>query len=367
MTALILSTCGTSLLTNNISPEDRPLVYKHANATNLMVIPDTEREKLEDVVNRMPRILQNASIEELSRHSAELNGILRYYGGQFNAGQGDVHWLIATKTWLGEKTACILGDVLRLQGYDAQVKTVQDLRTDSLEEFRIGMSELAKICAQELKGYRERRYRVIFNLTGGFKSIQGFMQALGMLYADESVYVFESTHELLRLPKLPFSMDVLGQARQYERIFRRYRVGFSLSEEDARGVPEAFLMRIGEGITLSVWAETVWAEAEKDVLSENLLPPIDAKLRYSNRFPGTVNTTCSPEEKHQINERLAELARHLNNPVFNPNRLDFKMLRVPRDRWTHECDAWANGAAKRLFGYFDGGTYVVDALAPKLH
>jgi putative CRISPR-associated protein (TIGR02619 family) len=329
-------------------------------------IPAGEREKLEHAANRMPRILENASIEELSRHSAELNGILRYYKGQFNAGQGDIHWLIATDTWLGGKTADILCDVLERHGCRVEVKAIQDLRTSDLAEFRAGMSELVKLCAQDIKDYRKAGYRIIFNLTGGFKSIQGFMQALGMLYADESVYVFESTDELLRLPKLPFSMDALGLARQYQRIFRRSKFGLPLLEQDVADVPESLLMRVGDGIGLSVWADAIWEEASKEVLSKELLPTIDAKLRYSEKFPGRVKA-CSPEELHWINERLAELAHHLNDPCFNPKRLDFKQLKTPQGIWTHECDAWTSGAAKRLFGYFEGSVFVVDSLAGGFH
>jgi hypothetical protein len=55
-------------------------------------------------------------------------------------------------------------------------------------------------CQDTLPGYRESGYHIVFNLTGGFKSIQGWMQTLGMFYADEIVYIFETGKELLPGP-----------------------------------------------------------------------------------------------------------------------------------------------------------------------
>jgi len=42
-------------------------------------------------------------------------------------------------------------------------------------------------------------------------------------------------------------------------------------------------------------------------------------------------------------------------------------LKVRHGPWTHACDAWSKAGAKRLFGYFEGGDFVVDALAGGLH
>lgn len=74
------------------------------------------------------------------------------------------------------------------------------------------------------------------------------------------------------------------------------------------------------------------------------------------------------EERRQVNEGLGDLARHLNEPRYNPDRLDFKALKVPHGPWTYQCDAWSKGGAKRLFGYFEeGNVFVVDALDEGLH
>jgi putative CRISPR-associated protein (TIGR02619 family) len=363
---LILSTCGTSLLTNLV-PTQRDLIYRHANIRNPDEIPDNERKILQTLVTTtLPERLRRSSLEEQARLSAEINGIFRYYDGClcFDTGP-DIHWLVTTDTWLGEATGRAVGDVLEKQGHQVEVKRIPDLRTNSLEGFRLGMSELVRMCAQEIKGMRDGHYRIIFNLTGGFKSVQGFMQALGMLYADESIYVFEGTSELLRLPRLPISMDALNLAKIHERIFRRYAAGLPISNEDVENIPDPLLMFIDGEVTLSLWGEAVWKEVGSEILCKGLLPPIDAKLRYGDGFEKTLQN-CSSHEFRQINERLGDLARYLNNGN-NPKRLDFKKLKAPKGRCTHECDAWAQSGAKRLFGYYDNGVFVVVELAAGLH
>jgi len=65
-----------------------------------------------------------------------------------------------------------------------------------------------KFIEDNLIGYKRNGYRVIFNLTGGFKSVQGFLQSIASLYADEAVYVFETASELLRAPRMPLRLDM---------------------------------------------------------------------------------------------------------------------------------------------------------------
>lgn len=364
MPTLIVSTCGTSLLTN-LADERRDLVIRHANAGAADQVPMPDRTALEGLIQQMHQKLAAADNAAHERLSAELNGVLRYYGGKLD-GRRDTHWLIATDTWLGNATAEAIGQVLAMAGHTVEVKRIPDLRTNSLTEFRSAMAELARLCAQEVRAMREGGWRVVFNLTGGFKSVQGFMQALGMLYADESVYVFERTSELLRLPRLPIALDAATLVRAHQGLFRRLAARLPVTAAEARNVPDTLLMEEDGQVTLSVWGDVVWAEAGDALLAERLWDSVDDRLRYGDNLAKMVQA-CSAEERRMVNQRLGELARHLHDKQFNPPRLDFKKLKVPRGSWTHECDAWAKGGAKRLFGYFDGAVFVVDALAEGLH
>jgi len=363
---LILYTCWTSLLTN-LAGEQRGLITKYANARTRDEIAEADRKLLETLMDQAKRKLKDAQPKELARHSAEDNGLLRLADWQLARTQ-DLHGLITSDTWLGQATAEAIAGVLKTAGQTVEVKRITDLRTDSLAGFRCAMSDLARLCAQEVRGLRDGGRRVVFNLTGGFKSVQGFMQALGMVYADESVYVFERTDQLLRLPRLPVTLDAGAILRRYERVFRRIAVGLPVSKVETDGVPESLLLEIDGQVSLDVWGDVVWAEAQAGLYRERLLEPISEKLRFSPHFVRSVNQICQNAERLcLINQRLDQLARHLEEPSFNPRSLDFKKLRIPRAQSTHECDAWSDQDAKRLFGHFDGNVFIVDDLDQGLH
>ncbi|ESQ16935.1 MAG: putative CRISPR-associated protein [Thiohalocapsa sp. PB-PSB1] len=364
MPTLILSTCGTSLLTN-LAGDQRGLVIRYANVADSADVPYNDRNWLSELGAHAREQLRTADVQQRERLSAELNGLLRLYDGQLQRSR-DNHWLVATDTWLGSMTAELLAEVLETAGHVVEVKRITDLRTNDLGEFRAAMAELARLCAQDLRGMAAGGWRIVFNLTGGFKSVQGFMQALGMLYADESVYVFERTSQLLRLPKLPISLDADALVREHELVFRRLAFGLPVSVDAATDLPETLIMEDDGFVTLSVWGDVVWNQAGPEFLAEQLWSPPDAKVRYGDRFAGSVDR-CSRDELRMVNERIGDLARCLNDTQYNPARLDFKLLRGHHAHYTHECDAWAKGAAKRLFGHFGEGVFVVDRLGDALH
>jgi len=364
MQTIILSTCGTSLLTN-IAGNDRSLITRYANVREFKDIPENDRALLTSLINEMRQRLLDSTPEQTAELSAELNGLLRYYQNRLDSSR-DTHWLIATETCLGRATADAIAKVLERFRHQVQVRTIQDLRTNSLEEFRSAMTELARLCTEEVQGYRNSGWKVIFNLTGGFKSVQGFMQALGMLYADESVYVFERTDELLRLPRLPIRLDADRLVEEHQLILRRLTAKLPVSSTQAKDVPDTLIMEIDNQVALSAWGEVIWAEAGRKLLEKRLWEPVDNKLRFGPSFEKSVDN-YSGARKKIINERLAQLARHLDEPGYNPASLDFKKLQGKHEPWTHECDAWSDQDAKRIFGHFENAIFVVDALDKGLH
>lgn len=365
---LIVSTCGTSLLTNNASAELRKLLTDFANYPKAENLPAESRQCIQDHLDRRnTEFAQEADLRRLADLSAELNGVIRFYDGHLGRSR-DQHVLLVTDTWLGESTARIVAAVLERYGHLTEVKRVADLRTDDPDGFRWAMSDLVAWCAETLKGYRAAGYRVVFNLTGGFKSVQGFMQALGMVYADESVYVFERTEHLLRLPRLPVQLDSEAILRSHLAVFRRIAAGLVVREDEVAAVPESLLNVLDGQVTFSPWGELVWQEAYRPVYSAGLLHSISPKVRYSNAFQGSVENLTA-DRMRQINERIDQLARCLEaGESYNPPSLDFKPLQGgPFKGSTHECDAWADQDAKRLFGHYQDGCYVLDRLDKGLH
>ena len=105
----ILSPCGTSLLNNQASDTERRLVGKCANIKQFEQIPHEDRQKLQSLANRVKEKLMNADIALASSMSAELNSIIKYYGGQLRR-QRDYHVLLCTDTWLGESAANLVAE-----------------------------------------------------------------------------------------------------------------------------------------------------------------------------------------------------------------------------------------------------------------
>ena len=80
----------------------------------------------------------------------------------------------------------------------------------------------------------------------------------------------------------------------------------------------------------------------------------DALTKYSNaksdsEIPSDIYKRIEKLSEYEINTRIADLVlRQLSNGQYNPKRLNYKSLNG-KHNCTHECDAWANHGAKRLF------------------
>jgi putative CRISPR-associated protein (TIGR02619 family) len=364
----ILSTCGTSLLTNGRADQDRKLVSQYANCRTreqALARSQADVQRLDQMIADVQGHMQHATPDSARRLSAELNGLLTLYDGQ-PIPPADQHLLLYTDTWLGKVAAQIVADWLKQQGGQAQVIRRCDLQTQDLESFQLALAELVRWCEEVLPGYRQAGYRIVFNLTGGFKSVQGFMQTLALFYADETVYIFESGSSLLRIPRLPVRMAATDEVRAHLPVFRRLSHQLPVATDELRPIPETLLMRVNGECALSPWGELVWQQARRDIYAERLYPPPSDRIRFGPRFEESVRG-LPPERRRLVNERLDDLAACLERGE-NRNRLDFKPLRGnPRPPSTHECDAWADQDARRIFGHFEGDVFVLDALDKGLH
>lgn len=365
---LMVSTVGTSVLTNGADKETFNLIRLYANAIRPEDMPAEAlhllRKRVIEVSGNLGQVVDFA---DASRASAELNAIIRFYDGQLNC-KGDFHYLLATDSWLGEAAAEVLKKWLEAKGLVVQVHRQRDLRTDNLDVFKIGLSDLVRWCAETVQGYRNSGYRVVFNLNGGFKSILGFLQTLAMFYADETIYIFEVGNELLRIPRLPVTLSVTDEIRKHIRVFRRLAMQLPVEATELGDIPETFLLRMEEETALSSWGEIVWDQAKKELYRE-IYPSPSAKLVFGNQFEGSLKTLNS-ERIAAVNQKIDQLARFLEmeDHQFNLKSLDFKELRGnPKPPSTHEIDAWADQDAKRIFGHYENGAFVLDQLDKALH
>ena len=363
--SLILSTCGTSILTNGADNNIRTLVNRNANAKLEALAPD-DLGRLEAHIHERHAALRAATPAEAKRSSAELNGILSYYGGQLIERERDQHVLIISDTFLGEAVGEIICSWLNEQGLRAQVQKFTGLVTDDYASFRNAMIQLIRWCQETLPGYRSAGYRVVFNLTGGFKSAQGFMQTVGMFYADESVYIFE-TGSLLRIPRLPIRLDIDGIMAQHGDNLRLLGHGQTLSTQEVTGIPETLLFEVDGEATLSEWGELVWQQSKRALYGRDLLAPLPG-LRFSDGFVKSVERQrLTSDQLAVLNERLDQLSFVSQGKGSNLRGLDFKALKGdPKPPSTHECDIWS-GDERRLFGHYADNIFVVDDIARGLH
>ncbi len=306
MKRLVISSVGTSLLTNATSDEIRKNLIQYANATNYQnglsesLIQECEKRAIE-------KLHQGA--EQARKASAELNGIYGIYGGKLPDKCQDMHFLITTDTIQGKTTANIVKDFLNQNAISAEVISLKNFSTASKTHFSEGIQYLLKWCDDTINEYREKKYDVIFNLTGGFKSQQGFMNTIGMFYADKIVYIFESSSELIEIPRLPIQID----KRIFEEkasLFLRHYAGEPFSIQDFKGIPETLFDRVDDEVHPSIWGELSWNKIKYEILSKRLveLP----NLIYEPSFVEDFKNTSRDGDKTKLQEVLAKVSRLLN-------------------------------------------------------
>jgi len=363
----ILSPCGTSLLTNQAKDnEARKLIFKYANEKHKEKIAAADRAQLEQLIQKTALMLDTVKNQQAMKMSAEIHGIVQIYQGSISENNNDYHLLLSTDTWLGEETAKLVKKWLAGKNILAEVHRHTDLQTKDLEAFQLALSELIKKFSEEIPGFSTKGYKIIFNLTGGFKSVQGFLQSIANFFADETVYIFESSSDLMTIPRLPISLDAMPVISENINFFRNISIG--LSDATSDNIPETLLFTLDNKTLLSPWGELLWGAAKNEIYKSALLPsPQPEKIKYSKAFIKTAEALPA-DRLELINNRIDQLNHYFFDNRFNPRSLDFKLLTgkkmLPS---THEIDAWSDKDAQRIFGHFEANVFILDKLDKGLH
>jgi CRISPR/Cas system-associated protein Csm6 len=315
MRRVVISTVGTSLLTNQINrknSEENDWYDRLRNTANL-----TEKETPEDV-KRILEILKQRAEEKLAKStisvirgaSAELNGIYGIYQGDLQQGKEDIHFLIATDTTQGVITAKIVEDFLKSKAIaNVNPYIPKGLSTASSESFSLGIDDLIVWLQKEIAPLKSL-YKITFNLVGSFKSLQGYLNTIGMFYADEIVYIFEGKDaELITIPRLPITVDTnLLQPHALKLALLDSEGG--LSPAEVEGIPEAMLAEIDSKFILSTWGELIWNQCKDDLLSGDLLN--FPRLEYLDVFRADYNKIKETKERVKLQETLAKVSHLLD-------------------------------------------------------
>ena len=314
----IVSTIGTSTLTNSINRENQDEAKNWGRILGMSA--NLKEDELSDEAKQVMKTLAKRAQEKLShndvatnrRASAELNGIYGIYGGSFLRNSNDQHYLICTDTAQGQQTGKLIKDFLKNNGFSTvHIVTPAKLSTKDTNAFSDGTKELIK-WLEEFVPKPPSSYEVIFNLVGGFKSLQGYMNTFGAFYADEVIYIFESSTDLIRIPRLPIKIDT--------SVIENNLVKFAMMAADEmypieqlEGFPETLLELVADnGNTfagLSAWGTLIWNRTKADLLYKELLS--FPSLTYQNTFIRDFNREKSAKERLKLQETLAKVERLL--------------------------------------------------------
>ena len=330
---MVLSTVGISILLNGLEKTEQEWRERLSAAANHPELSPELADKVNELTQRVLDRMQNSSVHENRKRCAELNGLYGIYDNNLAAASKDTHFLIATDTALGKASANILQEFLRAnQIQQVQVFIPPNLSTESTAKFSGGMKALINWCEDTLPGYQEREYEIVFNLTGGFKGMQGYLTTVGMLYADQLVYIFEGGEQLLSIPKLPLQIN-LEAVRQHGVHLAMMAEGYLLPLQQAAGIPSSLLEEEDRDyVTFSDWGLLVWNKAKEKLLCEELLPfPF---MEFSDRFKKDFKD-AERKDKVQLQETLAKVAKILAESNGDPSGLKSDRG-LQYDNYTHK-------------------------------
>lgn len=318
---LIVSTVGTSLLTNQADQDQRRFLLENSNCTKTSCSKEF-LEVVDSIAEIARKKLENSDVIGLKRSCAELNGLYSVYEVNGISPKEVFHALIATDTYQGELTSKILSDEIGKSSAGIIVEIPKKLNTLKKESFDEGIKNLLKWCDQVLPDYKSNGYEIIFNLTGSFKVLQGYLSSIGMFYADRITYIFDGEQPgLIEIPKLPINID-LSVLQYHITEFLLMKAGLNLSYDEVKDIRSSLIDTIESKYFLSVWGELLW-DKSKETLLKNSLPNLPF-INYEETFRKDFEKTNDSKYKVKLIETLAKASKLIieNNGKINGLKTD---------------------------------------------
>ena len=137
----IVSTIGTSILTNNIDrnePEEAGDWFRilgiSANDTEAE-LSEEHKTVIDTLAERAGNKLGQNDVGIHRQASAELNGIYGIYEDSLPENREDQHYLICTDTYQGQKTGDLIKDFLQRKGFGVDIFVPPSLSTRDTNSF----------------------------------------------------------------------------------------------------------------------------------------------------------------------------------------------------------------------------------------
>ncbi len=363
---LIISSCGNSLITNGASEQERKLITMYGTIINSSDIPINALKMLENMLSRVERKLLSSMPEQAASLSIEVNSIVRFYKTKIKDNKNDHHIFLSTDAWLSEKIANILAKWLMANQTPCQVYKHNGLSIDTIDSYQFALSELVSCCDELITPFRDKGYKIIFNLSAAPKSLQGFLQTLATFYADESFYIFEPTNQVLIFPSPPIEITQIKAFHNDIRLSRRLSLNLKVSSNQVGSIPEAFILKLKDSYALSPLGKLVWERNKKALYSERLWLPPTEKVKFSANFINTVEKLPS-EQLVLINQTIDLLTKFLESnlphiTVHITKLLEVRPLQGTSKPSTHQLNSWINKDPKLILVHYDKDILVLDSI-----
>ena len=131
------------------------------------------------------------------------------------------------------------------------------------------------------------------------------MNTFGAFYADEVIYIFEGSSDLIKIPRLPIQIDTTVIENHLTK-FAMMAAGAMYPIEELAGVPETLLEPVEEYAGLSAWGQLIWNRTKSDLLAKELLP--FSWLEYQKTFIKDFTDQRDMQKRLKLQETLAKVS-----------------------------------------------------------
>ncbi|HEY9804240.1 MAG TPA: putative CRISPR-associated protein [Leptolyngbyaceae cyanobacterium] len=351
MPRLVVSTVGTSLLTNQIDVYTDPEEYfihiqESANDTEEEIDAQVKKTILELKARAENKLYTSNKTTEIRQASAELNGIYGLYDRNIEQGKLDIHWLIATDTYQGKITAEIVQEFLVNKGIKTHIQTPKTLSIVNTEKFSYGIDAFLEWWDAIFLAYKDSHH-IYFNLAGGFKALQGYANTIGMLYGAEIIYIFEGNLDFITIPKLPIEIDYsVIKPTQFALMASSVDIWIKLS--DLENVPDSLIFKAGDEAKLNNWGNLLWNRCKRKFFTGDI-PIVFPRLFYDKSFlKDYTRNIVNEQNKVDLHDVLADISASMIKFNGNTTRFDSR-LHFTRYEGGQKCEG---GIRKNQIDHF---------------